>query len=88
MPCSYAGTLPSNAEETHHMFYWMYQNEEDTAPLVFFLNGGPGASSTFSNFMLTGPLGIEYTDEADMPYSVFLKEQGSWADLGHMVYID
>ena len=24
MPCSYAGTLISNDEATHHLFYWMY----------------------------------------------------------------
>ena len=26
LPCMYAGTLPSNAELTHNLFYWMYTN--------------------------------------------------------------
>lgn len=57
-PCSYAGTLPSNAEETHHMFYWMYPSAVENAPYAIWLNGGPGASSTFANFLMNGPMRI------------------------------
>jgi len=45
------------------MFWWLYgmnkQNQRNTAPLVIWLQGGPGASSTgFGNFMEIGPLDI------------------------------
>lgn len=70
------------------MFYWLYQNEDDDAPLIFFLNGGPGASSMFSNFLLTGPMGLEYANNSTTDYDMYVKEHGTWADLGHMVYID
>ncbi len=59
-PCSYAGTLPSNSEESHHMFYWMYPNSDVKAPVAIWLNGGPGASSTFSNFLMTGPMRVDH----------------------------
>ena len=29
-------------------------------PLVIWLNGGPGASSTFSNFLMTGPMRVDH----------------------------
>jgi carboxypeptidase C (cathepsin A) len=56
MPCSYAGTLTSNDAGTHHLFYWMYPNEDPNAPVTVWMNGGPGASSIFANFLLNGPL--------------------------------
>jgi carboxypeptidase C (cathepsin A) len=87
-PCSYAGTLVSNEAHSHHTFYWMYPNEDPEAPLAIWLNGGPGASSTFANFLLNGPLGIDHFGPADDEYAVYLKEQGSWADIAHMVYVD
>ena len=44
-----------------HMFWWMYgaqsKSARDGLPLVIWLQGGPGASSTgFGNFMEIGPL--------------------------------
>ena len=60
-PCSYAGTLPSNTDETHQLFFWMYPAEDEDAPVIIWLNGGPGASSTFANFLFNSPLRISET---------------------------
>ena len=87
-PCSYAGTLPSNAEASHHMFYWMYPNADTDAPIAIWLNGGPGASSTFANFLMNGPLRIERTGETDEDFRMYLNAAGSWVDEATMIFID
>ena len=74
-PCMYAGTLPSNADGSHQLFYWMYPAADfDNAPLAIWLNGGPGASSTFANFLMNGPMRIEKTGTTDADYRVYLAE--------------
>ena len=88
-PCMYAGTLPSNADGSHQLFYWMYPAADfDNAPLAIWLNGGPGASSTFANFLMNGPMRIEKTGTTDADYRVYLAEQGSWVDAATMIFID
>ncbi|XP_003384527.1 PREDICTED: retinoid-inducible serine carboxypeptidase-like [Amphimedon queenslandica] len=47
-----------------HMFWWLYgcstESSRDTKPLVMWLQGGPGGSSTgFGNFMEIGPLDVD-----------------------------
>lgn len=86
-PCQYAGTLPSNSEETHHMFYWMYPNEDPNAPIILWLNGGPGSSSTFANFMENGPQKIYSTGTGPDDFLVQVTEE-SWQTLGHIIFID
>lgn len=87
-PCSYAGTLPSNSEESHHMFYWMVPHEDPEAPIAIWLNGGPGASSIFANFLMNGPMRVAQTGNGADDYLVYLAEQGSWVDAATMIYID
>ena len=62
LPCAYAGTLSSSDTADHNLFYWMYKSSDyDNAPVAIWLNGGPGASSAFGNFLLNGPLKITET---------------------------
>ena len=58
LPCMYSGTLQVNQDGSHQMFYWMHTNDNADAPLMVYMNGGPGASSMFANFLLNGPLRI------------------------------
>jgi carboxypeptidase C (cathepsin A) len=57
----YAGCLPISPKEIHHstanLFYWYVQNQKKDphAPLVLWLNGGPGAASMYGFFMENGP---------------------------------
>ena len=68
------------------MFYWMYRTEKKDAPLVIWLNGGPGASSQFGNFMLNGPMEIQKSNDDE--WELNSKHTGSWADFANMVYVD
>ena len=100
LPCMHAGFIPSNEpttpSETHNLFYWMYKTEnwsEAFMPVTIWLNGGPGASSTFGNFLLNGPLKIEQVIDNSSgsevyTFNVFEAPMGSWADISTMIYVD
>merc|ERR1712166_1022673 len=70
-----------------------------TQPVTIFLNGGPGASSTFANFLLNGPLQISetfstVTNATDNTISLVtsfggdITPIGSWAGNSTMIYIE
>ncbi|XP_060067140.1 retinoid-inducible serine carboxypeptidase-like [Ylistrum balloti] len=49
-----------DVREKAHMFYWLYESPATDAPLIMWLQGGPGGSSTgFGNFEELGPLDID-----------------------------
>lgn len=89
-PCQYAGTLQSSATDAgNQLFFWMYRAPDDDAPLTIWMNGGPGASSTFANFLLNGPMRItRIGDDISTGYEVSLAEKGSWDSESHMVFLD
>lgn len=84
-PCSYAGVLPSNADSSHMLFFWMYPAVDADAPVAIWLNGGPGASSTFANFLFSSPLRIEQLTADD--YNMYTTEE-TWIKSATMIYID
>ncbi len=70
------------------MFYWMYPNPDPEAPIAVWLNGGPGASSIFANFLMNGPMRIEQTGSGEDDYRMYLHDGGSWVDTATMIFID
>ena len=62
-PCSYAGTLSANSDNTSNLFFWMFETEDpdNNKPVALWMNGGPGASSMFANWMMNGPLRVVNT---------------------------
>ena len=87
--CQYAGTLNSNSDGSHQLFFWFYRNTNANAPLTIWMNGGPGASSAFANFLLNGPNRITSTGDGDsQSYEINPAEEGSWTSVANMVYLD
>jgi carboxypeptidase C (cathepsin A) len=65
------------------MYYYMAESRSNpsTDPLVLWLNGGPGCSSMFGNWVENGP----YIINAD---GSFFKNQYSWNAKANMIWID
>merc|ERR1711915_335722 len=84
---SYSGLLTVDPANNGNMFFWFFPAEEnpETAPVVIWLQGGPGGSSMFGLLKLHGPI-LSGTDEngefgvRDNPYS--------WHRKHNMLYID
>ena len=90
LPCSYAGTLPSSSDGQHHLFYWLFRNpaSTNTSAFTIWLNGGPGSSSLFGLFNENGPLRVTRTGPGADDFQVGLSPEGSWFDLGDILFID
>ena len=91
-PCQYAGVLDSSTTGTDKLFFWYYRPSDvtDDTPVAIWMNGGPGASSAFANFLLNGPMRITRDgDDISTGYKINLAKDGSWLDApAHMVYLD
>ncbi|KAG0147670.1 hypothetical protein CROQUDRAFT_655878 [Cronartium quercuum f. sp. fusiforme G11] len=79
---TYSGYIPIYQNQS--MFFWLFEarNNPDTAPLVLWLNGGPGSSSMIGLFQETGPCRIKLDSSGleNNPYS--------WTESANMLYID
>ncbi|GBG24814.1 Serine carboxypeptidase-like [Hondaea fermentalgiana] len=83
LPCMFAGTVATTRE--HELFYWLVQHmkgDPADAPLVIWVNGGPGASSQLANFLFHGPLRV-VGDGAGVR-----RTNKTWAEIANVVYLD
>jgi len=85
---SYSGFLTVDAPNDGNMFFWFFPAEEspETAPVVIWLQGGPGGSSMFGALKLHGPI-ITTVDEKNNLTGV-TKNPNSWGRKHNMIYID
>ena len=68
----------------------MYQARSAEAPVAVWLNGGPGASSTFANFLFSSPLRIAQKDDGtfDLYRIDETNTKKSWIDIATVIYVD
>lgn len=80
---SYSGFVTVDAKHNSNLFFWYVaaKNNREQAPLLVWLQGGPGASSLFGLFEENGPFHIHKN------MSVKHREF-SWHQNHHMIYVD
>jgi len=85
---SYSGLLTVDAPNNGNMFFWFFPAEEspETAPVVIWLQGGPGGSSMFGALKLHGP--ILTTIDENRNLTGVAKNPNSWGRKHNMLYID
>lgn len=77
---SYSGFFDTD-NRTKHMFWWYFPAPTDDAPLLIWLQGGPGGSSLFGLFTEMGP----YVIGEDLTVS---RRPVAWTDRYAMLFID
>lgn len=80
---SYAGYLTVNKEYNSNLFFWFFLAKYDPkhAPVVLWLQGGPGASSLFGLFLENGPFIITSN-------ITLAQRKYSWNLSHNLLYID
>ncbi|CAG7637595.1 unnamed protein product [Allacma fusca] len=80
---SYSGFLTVNITFNTNLFFWFFPAayNPEQAPVVLWLNGGPGASSLFGLFTENGPYYVDSKGYLNM-------RSNSWALTHSMIYID
>ena len=79
----YAGHIAVDDARNNFLFYWLFKsaNNPTNAPLIIWLNGGPGCSSMDGLFLELGPLRLEPDNTIKInPYS--------WHNVGNLLFID
>ncbi|KAJ1770237.1 hypothetical protein LPJ74_003382 [Coemansia sp. RSA 1843] len=78
----YSGYLDTS--EDKHFFFWFFEarNANETAPLILWLNGGPGCSSFVGLLMEMGPCHVTPGGN-DTQYNKY-----AWNDHAHVLFLD
>ena len=80
---SYAGYLTVNKTHDSNLFFWFFpaQSGDTSAPLLVWLQGGPGSSSLFGLFAEQGPILVDKQQNLH-PRNI------TWNSKYHMLFID
>ncbi|RWS20651.1 uncharacterized protein B4U80_04706 [Leptotrombidium deliense] len=78
---SYTGFVTVNEKFKSNLFFWFFKSKNKSAPLLIWLQGGPGYSSLFGLFVENGP--FEVTKEFKLK-----KRKYSWTKGYSMIYFD
>ncbi|KAF8713678.1 peptidase S10 family, partial [Rhizoctonia solani] len=78
----YSGYL--DVAESKHLFFWFFEarNNPETAPVVIWLNGGPGCTSAMGLFFALGPCSIEKGGNSTTV------NDWSWNNNANLLFID
>ena len=85
---SYSGFLTVNEIKNNSLFFWYFpaQTKAYEAPLVLWLQGGPGWPSMYGLFKENGPFLIGWDPKSQKP--TLLNNIYSWTKNHNMLYID
>ena len=78
-PAGHAGFFTTNPDKTNHMFWWYFPKPQ--APLLIWLQGGPGGSSMFGLFAEMGP----FNANAELK---LVRRPAAWTTKYAMLFID
>lgn len=80
---SFSGYLTVNKQYNSNMFFWFFpaQNGNTSAPVLLWLQGGPGATSLFGLFAENGP--VQVNDDGSLAERAI-----SWNSIYSLLYID
>jgi serine carboxypeptidase-like clade 2 len=78
-----SGYINVNQQGERNLFYWLIEaeNNPDTAPLVVWLQGGPGCSSLFGLFLENGPFKLQ--SNGTLTYNNL-----GWTQYANMLWIE
>ena len=81
---SYAGYVTVNASCGSNIFFWFFPaiDGNASAPLLMWLNGGPGSTSMYGLFNEMGPFSVAADGQTLVPRAA------SWNNHYHMVFVD
>lgn len=81
---SYSAFFTVNATTGSNMYWWFFpaQNGDASAPLLIYLEGGPGVSSLLSLFYQMGPFSVSLNATTLIPNPY------TWNKDYHMIFID
>jgi vitellogenic carboxypeptidase-like protein len=87
-PCMYSGFVKTDELQDTNMYYMFFRDEalSITAPLIIWLNGGPGSSSQIGTFLENGPLRLVKNAEDNV--EVHSLTGVSWTSFGNIIFLD
>uniref|UniRef100_A0A3Q3VZW3 Probable serine carboxypeptidase CPVL n=1 Tax=Mola mola TaxID=94237 RepID=A0A3Q3VZW3_MOLML len=77
---SYAGYLTVNKKYNSNLFFWFFPAGQDKAPVLLWLQGGPGGTSMFGLFVEHGPYVVYKNMTGERDYA--------WTSRYNVLYID
>ena len=76
-----SGLLTTDSDNFGEMFYWLFRCQNESAPLIVWLEGGPGIPGSFQVFYGMGPYRISQTLEVTL-------NPESWNNEYHLLFFD
>jgi len=85
-PVSYSGYFTVNETYNSNLFFWFFpalnpEGSWEDAPVLLWLQGGPGASSLYALFSENGPIAV--TEDLKL-----VRRQYTWVDKFNVIYFD
>jgi carboxypeptidase C (cathepsin A) len=81
--------MASNADGTDNLFFWLFTNPaEHPDQLTLWMNGGPGSSSMFGNFLELGPFELQEPSSGSFTLDFRRSDKSSWASTTALLFID